>query len=331
MLSSNKIFAATLAATLCLTSLALGAPTAADIATARTLVLEGRKLRAAGEFAKAVEKLKIAYSLYATPVTGDELALAHRDAGQLIEARETALAVVKMPVESDEGKASENARAECAKMISELATRIARVTLSVTHVPAGVSPTVTIDNELVNVAVLAEPRSINPGKHVAVVKAGSVEKSVEFELKDGEQRSVEIVLPETAATPSPTPTPVPTPLPTPTPTPVTRETTTSTGWLTYAGFGAAGAGLVVGSITGLMAMSSSNRLLDRCGRDHLHCPDSETSTLRSYNTTSTLSTIGFVVVGVGLTLGIIDLATGATAKTATVSVGLGGLSLQGNF
>lgn len=237
-----------------------------------------------------------------------------------------------MPVESDEGKASENARAECGKMIGELAPRIAQITLAVKGLPAAVTPSVTIDNEPVNVAVLAEPRSINPGKHVAVVKAGSAEKRAEFELKDGEKRTLEIVLPEAASAPTPLPTPAPTPTPTPVKPPVAPETPPSTGWLTYAGFGAAGAGLVLGSITGLMAMSSSNRLINNCGRDHLHCPESEASTLRSYNTTSTLSTVGFVVVGVGLAVGIIDLATGATGtKKTTVSVGLGGVSLQGSF
>jgi hypothetical protein len=331
--TSNKLFAkviaGALASVIAISSVVMAAPSATDIATARELVVEGRKLRAAGEFAKAVEKLKVAYALYPTPVTGDELALGYRDAGKLIEARETALRVVKMPVESDEGKASEAARASCSAMVNDLGPKIGQVTLAITGVPSSATPTVTIDGEPVNAAVLGEPRAINPGKHVAVVTVEATEKRVEFEMGAGEKKTVTIAVPEVAAKPVPTVTAVPTVIAPPPPPPTRVES--STGWLTYTGFGVAGVGLAIGTITGLSAMSSSNKLILNCtdGR----CPSSEESRIRGYDNAATISTVSFILAGVGLTVGIIDLATGATATKRTVSVSVGPASayLVGSF
>jgi hypothetical protein len=325
---SNKAIACVLAGTIAISSVALAAPTATDIATARELVVEGRKLRASGEFDKAVEKLKAAYALYPTPVTGDELALAYRDAGKLIEARETALRVVKMPVESDEGKASEAARASCTTMVSELGPKIGQVTLAITGVPADVTPTVTIDGEPVNAAVLGQARAINPGKHVAIVNVNGVDKRVDFEMGAGEKKTVPIAV-EGAAKPAPTTVPTVVVPPPPPPHPTRVETTTR--WLTWTGFGVAGVGLAIGTITGISAMSSSNKLIVNCtdGR----CPSSEESRIRSYDNAATISTVSFILAGVGLTVGIIDLATGATATKRTVSVGIGPASafVAGSF
>ena len=323
---SNSVLCAVLACTLA-SGIASAAPSPADIATARSLVVEGRKLRQAGEFGKAVEKLQAAFTLYRTPVTGHELALAHRDASQLIEAREIALLVVKMPVESDEGKASETARAECAKMVTELAPKIAKVTLTIVNLPAGSTPMVTIDGDAV--VVFSEPRLINPGKHVAVVKAGTAEQKVEFALGEGEAKTVEVTMPAAAATPTPTPTPTPT-----TTNPPSTETRTSAGWLTWTGFSVGAAGFLVGSIAGAAALSQSGKLHDACDGG-FSCPKSEAGAIRTYNATTTISTIGFIVGGIGVSVAVIDLATGATATKKTgsthLSIGLGSLGLGGSF
>src|SRR4051812_14764952 len=151
------------------TTIAVAAPTPSDIATARKLVAEGRKLRTEKDYAHAIEKLGAAYQLYPTPVTGDELALAYRDAGRLIEARETAIAVGRMPVEADEGKASQTARAECATMVSELAKKIAQVVLTIQGAAPNAQFAVTLDGSKVPMAALGEAHMVDPGKHVAVV------------------------------------------------------------------------------------------------------------------------------------------------------------------
>ena len=67
------------------------------------------------------------------------------------------------------------------------------------------------------------------------------------------------------------------------------------------------------------------------------CPESEASRIRSQETQATISTVAFVVAGVGLTVGIIDFVTGATATkqtsstTMSIAVGPGSLGLVGSF
>jgi hypothetical protein len=341
---SVSIIAAVLALSLVTPVVVFAEPTASDIATARALIVEGRKLRAEGDFKKAVEKLSAAYSLYRTPVTGHELALAYRGTGQFVEAREMALTVVKMPVEKDEGKASETARAECDTMANDLASKVAKVEIAVVGAPEGATMTVTLDGQVLPTASLSVPRFVNPGKHVAVVTiAGGAEKKVEFEVKEGESRRVDVALPAAAAKepppPDPTPkivTPTPAPTPTPTPTPVDNGRM-KTGWLTYTGFGVAAVGAVIGTITGIQAISTSNKLAPLCGDDGNHCPASEASQKKSLETQTTISTVSFIIAGVGLTVGIIDLVTGATATkqtsstTMSIAVGPGSLGLVGSF
>jgi hypothetical protein len=262
-----------------------------------------------------------------------------------------ALTVTKMPVEKDEGKASQTARNECATMANDLASKLPKVELAILGAPAGATPVVTLDGQSIPTAALSVPRFVNPGKHVAVVTIpGGAEKTREFEIKEGESKTVEIALPAAKVEPSPSPSPspspgpnpnttpppapTPTPTPTPTPAPMHRDERAGAGWLTYTGFGVAAVGLVIGTLTGLQAVSTSHKLDDACNP---LCDPSESSRIRSYETQATISTVAFVVAGVGLTVGVIDLVTGATAPkqtssgTLSIGVGPGSMGLVGSF
>ena len=332
------------------------APTPSDIATARKLVAEGRKLRGEKDYAHAIEKLRAAYQLYPTPVTGDELALSYRDAGRLIEARETAITVGRMPVEADEGKASQAARSDCATMVTELAKKIAQVVLTIQGAAPNAPLTVTLDGSTVPTAALGEAHMVDPGKHVAVVSLpGATDQRVEFDVAEGEDKKVVIQAPlvvgappvaastssATTSSASPAPTSLPNDVSAPPPTTTHATTRTGSGWLTYVGFGVAGAGVLVGSITGIQAIATANRLSGKCDGNHV-CNPSEQSDVDKLKTASTLSTISFVVGGVGLVAAIIDMTTSLTAEprptpvtaagpSVHVSIGAGALLLGGEF
>lgn len=345
---SNRLGAAFLALALATTSVAgFAAPSASDKATARQLVADGRKLRAAKKFPEAIEKLTAAYALYATPVTGHELALAYRDAGRFVEAREAALGVAHMPVEADEGKASADARAACNALIAELGKKIGEVTLTVDGYVTGATVTVTLDGEVIAPAALSVPRILDPGNHVVAVQAtGSPDARVEFALAEGEHKSVDVHLEKTAQPPIPVPvttTEAPTSLKAPPPEPTPVMVRTGPGWLTYVGFSVAGAGVLVGSITGLQAFAAANRLSGKCDSNHV-CPASQDSDVNKLNTTSTISTISFALAGVGLAAALFDLGTSATAEphpapttgksapsSLQLSVGAFAFALSGNF
>src|SRR5262249_44422469 len=110
-------------------------PTAADLETARALFREGQELRARGELSEANDKPRAAHAAGRTPITGLELARTHEMLGQLVEAREVALDVARIPVASDETERSAEARAQAAQLADALRPRIPDLTVRVTGAP----------------------------------------------------------------------------------------------------------------------------------------------------------------------------------------------------
>jgi hypothetical protein len=147
------------------------AQTPADLETARNLFREGRDLRARGDLLGALEKLKAAHATGRTPVTGMELARTYAMVGQLVEAREVALDVARIPVAPDETERSAEARAESAHLAEALRERIPTLTVRVTDVPSGATLQVFVDGEELPTALVGEPRKLDPGAHVILVRA----------------------------------------------------------------------------------------------------------------------------------------------------------------
>jgi hypothetical protein len=97
-------------------------------------------------------------------------------------------------------------------------------------------------------------------------------------------------------------------------TPASDRTSTDTGprsstqkTLGIVAFGLGGAGLIAGSITGLVAISRHGELQTACPGGQ--CQPEEGHTLDNYRTFSTISTIGFIIAGAGAAGGTILLLT----------------------
>jgi len=84
-----------------------------------------------------------------------------------------------------------------------------------------------------------------------------------------------------------------------------KGSTTKT--LAYVAFGVGAAGLVVGGITGVIALGKSGDLKDKCPDNN--CPSTEQDNVDSYKSVGTISTIGFIVAGVGGATGLVLLLT----------------------
>lgn len=78
------------------------ARSAADIAQARELFNDGIDRREKGDVAGAIEKLRAAHALAATPITGMELGRTYLAMGRLVEAREVFLGVGRLAVAPQE-------------------------------------------------------------------------------------------------------------------------------------------------------------------------------------------------------------------------------------
>jgi hypothetical protein len=156
------------------------------------------------------------------------------------------------------------------------------------------------------------------------------------DLKEGEARDVELKLVPTAGTAAVAPLPAPaTELPA-----VPPETAhASGGWspLVYVGLGTAAAGVLVGSVTGVMSLSKASSVSSAC--QGTVCPRSVDGDLQSGRTLGTVSTIAFIAAGAGVVAGVVGLlitprqeAAGPAAAASLVPwVGPGSAGLSGRF
>jgi hypothetical protein len=103
----------------------------------------------------------------------------------------------------------------------------------------------------------------------------------------------------------------------------------------WIGFGVAGVGAAVGSVTGLMMFSKRSDLESGCTADKL-CPPPTHDDYASAYTMATISTVSFIVAGVGAAVGLYGLVSGKPSrKTGAVVVepwaGVAAGGLRGSF
>lgn len=244
---------------------AIADPSAADLETARDLYAQGKALREKGDNAGAVAKFRQAFGLAATPILGLEICRTEEKLEHLVEAREACLSAVRLPTKANESDNTKQARNEAATLADSIKARIPAIVITLQGVPAGVEATVTVDGETVPTASLGAPRKVDPGSHHVVAKVGSgPESATDVTVKEGETKpaTLTVTVPEgTTATTSTTPV-------TATTTPVGATnvmgppptTATHHPMWTWIGFGAAGAGVIVGGITGYLAINKAHDL-----------------------------------------------------------------------
>lgn len=263
---------------------------AADREQARGLMEAGDAKREKGDLPGALESFQKADGLVHVPTTGLEVARVQQQLGKIIEARDTAARVAKLPVTAKEPAVFKEARKQADALAQELAGKIA--TLSVI-VSGADTYAVTIDGEAASNP--ESPHKINPGKHTIVAKGGGNTASQDITLGEGEVKKLPLELKATTDT-SETPTP---------PTWQTDKTTDSndTGKaLMWGGFGVGAVGIAVGAITGVMSLSKVSDVKPDCPGGV--CPASRQNDIDSAKTLGTVSTVSFIVGGIGVAVGI---------------------------
>jgi hypothetical protein len=308
-------------------------PSAADLETARDLYGQGKQLREKGDYAGAVAKFRQAFQLAATPILGLEICRTEEKLSRLVEAREACLLAARLPTKANESDNTKQARGEAATFAEALKGRIPAIVVTLQGVPAGADPTVTIDDESVPAATLGAPRKVDPGTHHIVAKVGNgPPSSIDVTVKEGETKPASLTVVPGAATTTDAATT----------TAATSDTASAADtakthhptW-TWIGFGVAGAGVLVGGITGFVALSKSHDLKDQCAPNG-DCVSSEShDTYDASKRFGTISTIAFIVGGVGAVVGVAGLLTNEPDRprdvTATVVVGPGSVGVAGTF
>jgi hypothetical protein len=314
---------------------ALAAPTAADVETARNLMDVGRAKYDDGDYAGALESFQGADALVGVTSTGLWVGKALMKLGRLIEARDKLYQVSQLPAPLDESEVLREARTEADQLQHEIADRIPEITITLEGLHDGAQPTIVIDGDVVEQQTLRLPRKVDPGDHVARATArGYHDVEVPFTVEEADRRTVTLTF-------APNGEPFEDP---------TQESGRDGGIspLVWAGAGIAGAGVIVGAITGGLSLADAADAENLCAADSTGAcqaprPGPEYDAWRQAGNDKTsrartlahVSTVSFAVAGVGAALMITGFIVGggddADDVAVTPLVGPGYLGLRGAF
>jgi hypothetical protein len=302
-----------------LASVLLAAPaawadgSAADLATARSVGLEGLRLAQSGKCAEAIEKLARAENLHHAPTTLEALGTCKIALGHIVDGTEDLrrLTLERLP---ERGPAVfKTAQAKARATLEQALPRIAKVRIDV------VGPTdasVTVDGAPVPAAAIGVERPFDPGAHtIEATATGWKSTSTHVQIAEGGTQTVTLTLERLRET-----------------TPV-RNTVTTTRSYVPAGiaFALAGGSAIAGAIFGGVAMAKNNDLFAACGGTS--CSSAQRGAFDEVSTLAMASTVTFVIAGVAAAAGIVlvALAPRHTIETVSLRVAPSGLWLGGTF
>lgn len=283
-------------------------PTDADIAQARQLGAQAQEAMDNGHYAESEKLWSAAAKLYAkAPTLALGLARAAAKNGHPLLAQENYNKIIREwgNVASPPpafAQAVESARAE----VSSVTPRIASVVITIEGVQ---NPHVTLDGAPVPAVALGLKRPVEPGKHTVHAEApGHKPADLEFTVAEGESANAPLKLEKTPDAPAgPAAAGGAAPAQPGGDTGPSVDTSgkggTSNRTFALVAFGVGGAGLVVGGITGVIALGKHGDLKDKCPGGT--CRSDQQEAIDSYKTMGTISTIGFIVGGVGVAAGAV--------------------------
>ncbi|WP_437726876.1 PEGA domain-containing protein [Sorangium sp. So ce861] len=142
------------------------AQSAADVAVAREIFIEGSEFAKQGRWEEARERYERSLAIKRAPITLYSLGVAQQQTGQLVEALESFRAFLVEPSAPATKEYEKLAR----QAVQELERHVAGLDLRFS--PEGVAGVVVkIDGVEVPAAALDRPRPVNPGNHVVTVSA----------------------------------------------------------------------------------------------------------------------------------------------------------------
>jgi hypothetical protein len=273
-------------------------PNAADRATARTLAQEGYEALLAKNYTAAADRFTRALGIVHAPTLLRDLARAQVGLGKLVEAHENYSLIIREGVAADAPQPWAKAVADAKSEIGGVASRLSWVTITVTG-PA--HPKVTIDGAPIAETALGVKRPADPGRHeLRALATGYYTAKKSVTLAEGEAVNVAFELEDAPPDAAPKDEEES--------GKVSVATVVDPVWrkpVTIGAFAVGGAGLVLGGVTGVLAMSKHNQLATDCAGTT--CGPRQKAGLDNYHTLGMLATIGFVTAGVGAGAGVVLL------------------------
>jgi hypothetical protein len=299
---------------------------------ARSLGYEGINDLQAGKFGPASDKLDRAYRALRVPSLGLWSARALEKSGKLVVAAERYLEVQRLDTGGGDVAVQKKAQADAETEHAALEPRIPGIVIRVEGAKDD-EVSVSVNGVPVPSSILGVKRLVDPGSVKLEATFSGRSQIEERTLREGETQTVVFRF-DAVAAPAPRAEAEPV-----APSAIEADRPSSSGTARTLGFvalGVGGAGLVVGGVTGALAMSQRSSL-DGCV--DTRCPPSQDDDVAGYNRFRTISTIGFiggaVLAATGLVL-VISAPKRTEASRSRPSValspwlggGLAGLSLE---
>jgi hypothetical protein len=287
-------------------------------ADARAWMAEGRTQRTQHDYEGALKSFKAADGLMHVPTTGLEVARTLEAMGRLVEARTTVRRVLSIPVTPNDPPPFQDAIAAASSLYVELEQRIPTVTFVLPSAAQG-TPTVWVDGQPVPSSELGSPLHLDPGTHQIAAHLGQFDAAQSIELHERDRQPVVF---KTSASTSKS-------------NAATARGATPWRTVAYVSFGTSAAGLVLGTVTGALALSTKQTAEAGCADGR--CPPSTWESIDRAHTYATISTIGFATFGAALAVGFTSLALAPTRDASSGSVqvrpriGLGFAGVDGSF
>lgn len=275
------------------------AQTATEKAAARALANEGEAALKKNDYATALDKFDKASKLVPDAITLTlGMARAQLGLGKLVEAKESFNVVMRAPLLPNAPPAFKAAKAEAEREIVGIESRIGGLVITVE--PS--SAVVTVDGEPVPAVLIGDRRPTNPGQHLLRGTApGYRPAETKVDVKSGGRTEAKLVLAKDEPTAAPVVSEPPPPEAPAPPPPAPESNGLRTGAWVAAGVGVAG--LAVGGLFGVLAKGKHDDVAAACGGG-TKCPPSAKSTHDAFESRATISTVGFVVAGVGAAVAI---------------------------
>lgn len=281
---------------------------------------EGLRLFNQRRWRAALATFERANERHAAPTLELYMARCNDQLGELLAARRLYRSVVSRPVPADASRPFHNARRDAVRELAVLLKRIPRIAVKV-----AAETQIRLDGVLVPSQQL-HAVDVDPGKHLlvavapgrapmkkAIVVEEAAELTVTFSLDDHHPDVAEPVVSDGQSDER-------------------RGGSIAPALVAY---GIGGLGLGVGIVTGVMAVVQTNDLETRCDAT-LHCPRALQSEADATRAIATVSTVGFVMAGVGAAAGTALLiwrpfGVGGDGDHLEARAGLGAISLRGTF
>jgi hypothetical protein len=255
---------------------------AASRSTARKLGVEAAKLFEAGDYAAALDKFNTADSLVPAPTLGLYAARCMVKLGRIVEASERYLEVTRMQLDKHALPVMRKAQAEAVAERERLLPTIPTLEVRLEG-PFGDGVDVTVADKPLLSTLIGVKRPVNPGRYRVEGKRADTSVVEEVRVVAGAPARVILKLPPLPPPPGPR-------------MPLLRK-------LGWAAIGVAGAGVVTGSVAGLVAVAKGQSLLLNCP-NHVCTNPADFSGTASYDAARAASTAGFVIGGIALAAGI---------------------------